>query len=447
MARAQFRDTVQLRWPNGAVGMPPSTATATAALYNVGTSTPIADTVYADNTSGTTLPNPLMVGADGLVNFWLASERELDLYVTCAGYTPVRTTVTTDGATSGLPAGGTSGQVLTKTSSTDYATSWQTPSSGGLALPLTQNLTFSPDTTYDIGDSGGTTRPRNVYVGGIADFGTSVGNKISLYTGSYGMGILSNAWTAYMPDTAAFYWAKGGAVNGTQVAAMSGGGYLTFLTTGVGDKIRIYDPGAGAAYGMGLATSQLVSFIPTGANFFTWAAGGAYSGTAILKLDTNAAWIPTNNVIEQRNATNPQTLRIYQTFTDASNYARLTITCGATTTIYQEQAGTGPVSHLFIGTQGAGAALQFNSAGTGRWQIPGTGHLIAVADNAYDIGASGANRPRNGFFAGAVATGVKAGAAIDGDVINPTDGMIRIDSTNGRMYARYGGAWHYAALT
>jgi len=56
-------------------------------------------------------------------------------------------------------------------------------------------------------------------------------------------------------------------------------------------------------------------------------------------------------------------------------------------------------------------------------------------------------RPRNGFFAGAVATGVKAGAAIDGDITNPTDGMIRIDSTNGRIYVRYSGAWHYAALT
>lgn len=30
-----------------------------------------------------------------------------------------------------MPAGGTAGQVLTKTSATDYATGWQTPAAGG----------------------------------------------------------------------------------------------------------------------------------------------------------------------------------------------------------------------------------------------------------------------------------------------------------------------------
>lgn len=30
-----------------------------------------------------------------------------------------------------LPGGGTTGQVLTKTSASDYATSWQTPAAGG----------------------------------------------------------------------------------------------------------------------------------------------------------------------------------------------------------------------------------------------------------------------------------------------------------------------------
>ena len=32
----------------------------------------------------------------------------------------------------GVPAGGTTGQVLTKTNATDYATEWTTPSGGGI---------------------------------------------------------------------------------------------------------------------------------------------------------------------------------------------------------------------------------------------------------------------------------------------------------------------------
>jgi hypothetical protein len=43
-------------------------------------------------------------------------------------------------------------------------------------------------------------------------------------------------------------------------------------------------------------------------------------------------------------------------------------------------------------------------------------------DNALDIG-SGSFRMRNVHIAGAIATGVKAGAAIDADVSNPTDGI------------------------
>jgi hypothetical protein len=62
----------------------------------------------------------------------------------------------------GVPAGGVAGDVLTKNSTTDYDTIWQVP--GGLTLPLTQNLTFSPDSTYDIGVAAAS-RPRDLYLG------------------------------------------------------------------------------------------------------------------------------------------------------------------------------------------------------------------------------------------------------------------------------------------
>lgn len=46
----------------------------------------------------------------------------------------------------------------------------------------------------------------------------------------------------------------------------------------------------------------------------------------------------------------------------------------------------------------AANALGISSAGTGRWQVNASGHILAIADNTYDIGASGATRPRTGHF-------------------------------------------------
>ena len=40
--------------------------------------------------------------------------------------------------TRSLPAGGTTGQVLAKTSATDYAATWQAPASGGSGLTAPQ---------------------------------------------------------------------------------------------------------------------------------------------------------------------------------------------------------------------------------------------------------------------------------------------------------------------
>jgi len=69
------------------------------------------------------------------------------------------------------PAGGTTGQVLTKLSNSDYAVAWQTPPPTGLVLPLTTTLTWSPDNTYDLGASSTTLRPRDLWLGRNATIG------------------------------------------------------------------------------------------------------------------------------------------------------------------------------------------------------------------------------------------------------------------------------------
>lgn len=105
------------------------------------------------------------------------------------------------------------------------------------------------------------------------------------------------------------------------------------------------------------------------------------------------------NTLAQRNGTNNQTLRIYKTFTDVNNYERFSIDSGThvpgSFTLETEAAGTGTLRDIYFNAQ----RLIFQSAGTNRWMIDATGIINAMSDNSYDIGASGANRPRT-IYAG-----------------------------------------------
>jgi hypothetical protein len=71
------------------------------------------------------------------------------------------------------------------------------------------------------------------------------------------------------------------------------------------------------------------------------------------------------------------------------------------------------------------ATINFQEAGTSRWNIYTGGHLITAVDNAIDIGASGATRPRT-IYAGtsivapAYTVGATAGATFNGAVTNLT---------------------------
>lgn len=76
----------------------------------------------------------------------------------------------TAAAGSGLPAGGTTGQVLTKDSAADYDASWQTPSGGGSTLTIVTcpdtDFNAADDTGYDI-QVGDLTGSHNCDVSGI----------------------------------------------------------------------------------------------------------------------------------------------------------------------------------------------------------------------------------------------------------------------------------------
>ena len=116
-----------------------------------------------------------------------------------------------------------------------------------------------------------------------------------------------------------------------------------------------------------------------------------------LALNRDAA-----DTLALRRSTNAQIFRVYNTYTDGSNYERLAFAWSSSiATISTDAAGTGTVRSLRLN----GSTLSLMSGGAQRWNVNSSGHFLAEADNTYDIGASGANRPRNVYIGGSTVIG------------------------------------------
>jgi hypothetical protein len=60
----------------------------------------------------------------------------------------------------------------------------------------------------------------------------------------------------------------------------------------------------------------------------------------------------------------------------------------------------------------AADALFLSTGGTARWKVTSAGHLVGFADNSYDIGASGATRPRTMYLGTSLGVGVAPTALV-----------------------------------
>jgi hypothetical protein len=152
--------------------------------------------------------------------------------------------------------------------------------------------------------------------------------------------------------------------------------------------------------GLNYNAAGAITLNPAGS--YNW--GSASLNSPDLFLFRDAA-----NTLAQRNGTNAQAFRIYGTYTDASNWERLSVgyaaeSLGNQFVVAHAKAGSGTNRNLWIGTLGSTSTI-IGTNGTGRWTFNENGHFVANADNAYDIGASGANRPRNVYVAGQVIAG------------------------------------------
>ena len=65
---------------------------------------------------------------------------------------------------------------------------------------------------------------------------------------------------------------------------------------------------------------------------------------------------------------------------------------------------------LTVSSPGASGIIRFSTNGSNRWDINASGHFIAVTDASFDIGQSGATRPRNLYVSGSiVSSSINAG--------------------------------------
>lgn len=234
----------------------------------------------------------------------------------------------------------------------------------GLVLPLTQNLTFSPDNALDIG-AAAANRPRTLYLAGRVLAGDGAQATPSLSFGSANSGLYNSGGVVYM------------SILGTPTVQFGG--------------------------------AQM--------NLTTPLAFGATVTAADLYLNREAA-----NTLALRNGAAHQTLRIYDAYTDAANYQRLAVnTLGNVFRITTENAGTFPVADFELESKGN---FFIRTNGSYRWYFTSTpGHLYAMTDNTVDIGSVGGNRPRDVFigrnlqvvgtvqFSNAFTTTATAGAA------------------------------------
>jgi hypothetical protein len=228
-------------------------------------------------------------------------------------------------------------------------------------------------------------------------------------------------------------------------------------------------------YADGFASAVAADVKVTAAQIKTWATSGAIAHTSLAlggaTIGSNALAVTGTaaisggftlggnaslfgdaaNTLDLRNGVNAQAINIYNTWTDASNYERLGISWSANVlTIGTVGAGTGVSRTMKIFAGANGSELEFGVGGAAQWKINNSGHFLATTDNTYDIGASGATRPRTIYVATSIvnAGGYVGSGSIEigatGDVYwnsrsvlkSPSDGVIGLYNNAGTDFGR-----------
>ena len=274
-------------------------------------------------------------------------------------------TITLSGTSSGTLVGTGASTVVSKTF---------TPTAGTLTLTPTGSCTT---VQLELG---------SVFSGYTATGGTAVTttNNINVPSGQ----VITQTGTTSLPAIAIGQTNKGFISNGAN-------GYVSYIDAQASNAVT---------FGSGISVRQ--------SGFFAFSnSSDSYSGTWDTFLYRDSA-----NTLAQRNSTNAQTFRLYNTYTDASNYERLSIdwsTTANTATIGTQAAGTG-TNRTFV-LSSASAYLQFSAAGAVRVVIDNAATaMYPQVNNSYDLGYS-TLKWRNAYIAGVVTT--NSDASINGQTV------------------------------
>ena len=151
----------------------------------------------------------------------------------------------------------------------------------------------------------------------------------------------------------------------------------------------------------------------------TSVAASSFIAIGSTPATAGAARITNNTGIDYRNSGN--TADVQMVLLDSSNNALFGSTgVNGPSATGLAAGGSNPT----FGVNGASATALFS------WTLNNAGHVLVQNDNSWDIGASGANRPRSAFFGTSVNIGTNPAAA--GDVRLAASGAInRRNNANG----------------
>lgn len=193
------------------------------------------------------------------------------------------------------------------------------------------------------------------------------------------------------------------------------------------------------AYATPFGTQPLLIAMPGGVQINNDTGGFWLGATADVRLYRDAA-----NTLALRNGTAAQTFNVYNTFTDASNYERGFVRWSSSRLgVGVENAGTGSRRALDI----SGGSISFkclSASDNNAWFMLGTGDFTAATDNAYDIGASGGNRPRTGYFGTSIiAPTIQVGSSANQTITSPSANTLDLRAAGATYFQLTAGKWNF----
>jgi len=340
---------------------------------------------------------------------------------------------------------------------------------------ITGNMTFTPDNTYDVGASAAT-RPKTIWVGTSVDTPlvkaaaalALSGTQINLQTGGTTRWIVQ---TALLPniDGASDIGSSASRVRNLYLYSYTEQRQINTPASPPAGSVRIYPKTDGKLYMLSSAGVEVE--IGTGV-------GGAPAGPVPDPLILeNGLFVNDLVMMEHLTFITVPGPRIRGDMYNATNSNRLMFESSATnqpTFLGIKPSGTGTASAIIVyskddtanspygilwndstqvivgsSASGTGVSLPLSLWSDGqKWKIPVAGHLLAGANNSFDIGdAAGTNRPRTVYTGTSVVTPLVTTTSLTATTLTATTSLTTPLVTNTPILNVLAGSQLYLGIT